>query len=74
MWCIPKFDAEYVAQMEEVLELSAEPWDPLKAVVNFDEAMKQLVANTRESIPAKPGQIAKQDYEYQRIGTANIFF
>lgn len=73
MWCIPKFDAEYVAQMEEVLELYAEPEDPFRPVVNFDEAMKQMVADTREPIPAKPGQAAKQDYEYQRIGTANIF-
>ena len=73
MWCIPKFDAEYIAQMEEVLELYAEPENPMRPVVNFDEAMKQLVADTREPIPTKPGQTAKQDYEYSRIGTANIF-
>ena len=73
MWCIPKFDAEYVAQMEEVLELYAEPEDPLRPVVNFDEAMKQMVADTREPLPAKPGHTAKQDYEYSRVGTANIF-
>jgi uncharacterized membrane protein len=42
-------------------------------VVNFDEAMKQMVADTREPIPAKPGQTAKQDYEYRRVGTANIY-
>ena len=73
MWCIPKFDAEYVAQMEAVLELYAEPEDPLRPVVNFDEAMKQMVADTRDPIPAKPGQTEKQDYEYRRVGTANIF-
>lgn len=73
MWCIPKFDAEYIAQMEEVLDLYAEPEDPLRPVVNFDEAMKQMVADIRDIIPAKPGQTAKQDYEYRRVGTANIF-
>jgi transposase len=73
MWCIPKFDAAYIAQMEEVLDLYAEPADPMMPVVNFDEAMKHMVADTREPIPAKPGQTAKQDYEYRRVGTANIY-
>jgi transposase len=73
MWCIPKFDADFVAQMEHVLDLYAEPPDATKPVVNFDEALKQLVADTRAPKPMKPGQTAKQDYEYRRIGTANIF-
>ncbi len=73
MWCIPKFDAAYIAQMEDVLDLYAEPENPMMPVVNFDEAMKQIVADTREPILAKPGQTAKQDYEYRRVGTANIF-
>ncbi len=73
MWCIPKFDADYVAHMEEILDLYAEPENPLQPVVNFDEAMKQMIADTREPIPASPGQTAKQDYEYRRVGTANIF-
>lgn len=73
MWCIPKLDADYVAQMEHILDLYAEPPNPARPVVNFDEALKQLVADTRKPKPMKPGQTAKQDYEYRRVGTANIF-
>jgi transposase len=73
MWCIPKLDADFVAQMEHILDLYAEPPDVVKPVVNFDEALKQLVADTRKPKPMKPGQTAKQDYEYRRVGTANIF-
>lgn len=73
MWCIPTFDAEYVANMEEVLDLYSKPENPLEPVVNFDEAMKQIIADTRDPIPLRPGQVEKQDYEYRRVGTANIF-
>lgn len=73
MWCIPKLDADFVAQMEHILDLYAEPPDAAKPVVNFDEALKQLVADIRKPKPMKPGQTAKQDYEYRRVGTANIF-
>lgn len=73
MWCIPKFDADYVAHMEEVLDLYSKPENPLQPVVNFDEAMKQMIADTRDPILTRPGQPAKQDYEYTRVGTANIF-
>ena len=72
MWCIPKFDADFVAQMEHILDLYMEPADPKRPVVNFDEALKQLVAETREPLPPKPGQLEKFDYEYKRAGTANI--
>ena len=73
MWCIRKLDADFVAQMEHILDLYAEPPDADRPVVNFDEALKQLVADTREPKSMKPGQAAKQDYEYRRVGTANIF-
>jgi transposase len=73
MWCIRKLDADFVAQMEHILDLYAEPPDAARPIVNFDEALKQLVADTRKPKPMKPGQAAKQDYEYRRVGTANIF-
>jgi transposase len=73
MWCIPKVNADFVAQMEHVLDLYAEPADPRRPVVNFDEAFKQLVCDTRVPIPAAPGRIQRYDYEYKRAGTANIF-
>jgi transposase len=73
MWCIPQFNADFVAHMEDILDLYAEPHDPKRPVVCFDEAFKQLVEETRAPIPPKPGQPAKYDYEYRRAGAANIF-
>jgi hypothetical protein len=59
--------------MEDVLEVYQRPHDPACPVVCVDETSKQLVAETREPIPAKPGQPERVDYEYQRNGTANLF-
>lgn len=73
MWCIPSFDADFVAHMEDVLDLYAEAYDPQRPVVCFDEAMKQMVAETRTPIAAAPGRPQRVDYEYKRNGTANIF-
>jgi hypothetical protein len=65
--------AEYVAAMEDVLEVYHRPYDPERPVVCMDESSKQLIAEVRQPLPAKPGAIAKQDCEYERRGTANIF-
>ena len=73
MWCIPQVDAEYVARMEDVLDLYAEASDPKRPVVCFDESPIQLIGEVRQPIPAKPGQIERYDYEYRRNGTANLF-
>jgi transposase len=73
MWCIPKVDAEYVARMEDVLDLYAEAPDPKRPVVCFDESPTQLIGEVRQPIPAVPGQPQRYDYEYRRNGTANLF-
>src|SRR5215210_305884 len=73
MWCIPQVDAEYVARMEDVLDLYAEEPDPQRPVVCFDESPIQLIGEVRQPIPPEPGQIARYDCEYQRNGTANLF-
>src|SRR3954449_7591929 len=73
MWCIPKVDGEYVARMEDVLDLYAEAHDPKRPVVCFDETPVQLIGEVRQPIPAKPGQIERYDYEYRRNGTVNLF-
>ncbi len=73
MWCIPKIDGEYVARMEDVLDLYAEEPDPKHPVVCFDESPTQLIGEVREPIPPKPGQIERYDCEYKRNGTANLF-
>jgi hypothetical protein len=59
--------------MEDVLELYAEPLDPARPVVCFDEASKELRGDVAEPIPPAPGSPAKQDYEYTRHGTTNLF-
>ena len=73
MWCIPQVDADYVARMEDVLDLYAEAPDPKRPVVCFDESPVQLIGEVRQPMLAKPGQIARYDCEYRRNGTANLF-
>jgi transposase len=73
MWCIPKVDGEYVARMEDVLELYAEASDPHRPVVCFDESPTQLIGEVRKPIPAKSGQLERYDCEYRRNGTVNLF-
>ena len=59
--------------MEDVLEVYQRPHDPAFPVVCLDEASKQLIAETRVPIAARPGHPARHDYEYARNGTANLF-
>jgi len=73
MWCIPKVDAEFVARMEDVLDLYGEAPDPRRPVVCFDESPTQLIGEVRQPISAQPGRLARCDYEYRRNGTANLF-
>jgi transposase len=73
MWCIPKVDAEYVACMEDVLDLYHQTPDPTQPVICFDESPIQLIGEVRQPIPAKPGRCQRYDYEYRRNGTANLF-
>jgi transposase len=73
MWCIPKVDGEFAARMEDVLALYAEPADPRRPVVCFDETPRQLIGEARVPIRAEPGKRARYDYEYVRNGTANVF-
>jgi hypothetical protein len=69
----PQANAEFVCAMEDVLEVYTRPYDPRRPQVCLDETSKQLVAETREPIPAVPGQPARVDYEYERKGTAHLF-
>src|ERR1700721_1176426 len=59
--------------MEDILEVYQRPYDPKRPLVCVDETSKQLIAETRLPIAAKPGQPARHDYEYKRNGTANLF-
>jgi len=59
--------------MEDVLDVYGQAYDPACPVVTFDERPVQLVSETRQPIPAEPGQLERYDYEYKREGTANLF-
>lgn len=74
MWCIPpRSNAEFVAAMEDVLEVYQRPYDPLRPQVCVDETCKQLVGETRLPLLAGPGRPLRYDFEYVRNGTANLF-
>ena len=74
MWCIPaKQSAEFVFHMEDVLEVYKRPYDPSYPVVCLDETFKQLIGETRQPLPTKPGAIARYDHVYRRHGVASLF-
>ena len=69
----PLGNSDFVAHMESVLDVYKTPYDKRYPVVCMDESPKQLIKQTRIPIARKPGQDAKEDYEYSRQGVANIF-
>src|SRR5262249_41034002 len=62
-----------VERMEALLDLYERPLDPKEPVICLDERPVQLLDFERFRVPCGPGRIAKQDYEYVRCGTANLF-
>lgn len=74
MWVIPpEQSGEFVAHMEDILEVYQQPYDPQIPLVCMDEQPVQLVQEVRKPLPAEEGQPERYDYEYERNGTANIF-
>ena len=86
MWCIPpKQSAEFVCHMEDVLEVYHRPYDPKRPVVCMDETFKQLIGETRDPLPARPGStsggggggggggVERYDHVYTRNGVASLF-
>jgi len=59
--------------MEDVLDVYKRRYDPKRPQICMDEMPKQLLAEKYEPLPSKPGQLEKQDYQYERQGNANIF-
>ncbi len=59
--------------MEDVLDVYTQPYDPAYPQVCMDELSKQLVGETRVPLPPAPGHVARSDYEYVRLGVANLF-
>jgi hypothetical protein len=72
MWCVPEASAEYVACMENILDLYEAPYDPKRPLVCFDEGLKQLIEETRLRLPPRPGRRERFDYEYRRKGVRNL--
>ena len=73
-WCIPsKEDADFVAYMEDVLDVYELPYDPMYPVVCMDEKSYQLLDDVRQPLPVRPGDNQKTDSEYKRNGTCSIF-
>lgn len=73
-WIIPpKQNSQFVAQMEQVLDIYKRPYNADFPVVCMDESPKQLIKETRVPIAMKPGSDARIDFEYERCGVANIF-
>ncbi len=73
-WRIPAVGAEFVAAMEDVLDLYKEGYDPRYPTICFDEKLVAPEADVRPPEPMEPGQPERVDYEYERLGTANLFF
>ncbi len=73
MWVVADLDDEYIARMEDVLEVYEKPYNPAEPVVCLDEKPVTLHADVRPPSPARPGREARQDSEYERRGTANVF-
>ncbi len=74
MWCIPpKQSAEFVYHMEDVLEVYTRPHDPRRPVVCMDETFKQLIGQTRQPLPPRPGAVERFDHVYVRNGVASLF-
>ncbi len=73
-WCIPsKEDADFVACMEDILDVYELPYNPARPVVCMDEKPYQLLGDVREPLPMRPGDDQKTDSEYKRNGTCSIF-
>ena len=73
-WVIPpKENAAFAANMEDVLDVDAKPYDSQRPVVCVDEGGKQLIGDVREPLPVRPGSPAKEDSVCERGGVANLF-
>jgi len=73
MWVVADLDEDYIAKMEDVLEVYERPYDQHEPVVCLDEKPITLHADVRPATPATPGREARRDNEYERCGTANVF-
>ena len=69
----PAANAEFVAAMEAVLDVCQRPYDESFPVVCMDATPRQLIGEVRSPMPASPGRPAREDYEYRRLGSCQVF-
>src|SRR5260370_36858964 len=73
MWCVAELDEEYIRRMADILALYEKPLSAREPVVCIDEKPVVLHEDICTPSPARPGRVARRDYEYKRCGTANVF-
>ncbi len=73
MWCIGQITGEYLARLEDVLDIYHLPYNEKRPVICLDELPFQLLGEKVEPIRMKTGTVKKFDYEYERGGTASVF-
>ena len=73
MWCIGALTEEYRHRMYALLDLYARPLSRAEPVICIDEKSLQLIAHGRDPLPMAAHRPTKQDYEYVRNGTTNLF-
>lgn len=73
MWCIGELSQEYRSRMYALLDLYARPKSKSEPVICIDEKSLQLIGHSRTPLPMASHSPLKQDYEYQRNGTTNLF-
>jgi len=73
MWCIGVLNEEYRRRMYDLLALYVKPLSHKEPVICIDEKSLQLIGHSRQSLPMAPNAPTKEDYEYTRHGTTNLF-
>lgn len=71
-WCIGVLDSRFLAQMERLLWLYAQPYDPLYPVVCFDERPCFLIGDQVEPLALQSGQVRKEHYAYEKLGSCAL--
>jgi hypothetical protein len=71
-WCIGTIDAAFLARLEQILALYALPYDAAHPVVCFDERPCVLIGDKLLPRPMRKGEIAKQHYEYEKVGSCAL--
>jgi hypothetical protein len=72
MWCIGTINAAFLARLEQILALYALPYDPTQPLICFDERPCFLIGDTLTPRPMRKGEIAKQHYEYEKLGSCAL--